>query len=436
MKKNANRFLRSLIIYCLVLIVIIGAGLFVLNRFLVSYEASRPDRAMEKFMSEKDRSFWLSGLENVVDTEFNEFTKADALLSDFGLDENAEISWRSNISEGDEMEYDVRLGSSRICRVSFVPGDDVGFGMNSWEVSGWKFSIPGGTDIRVSVPTGSTVTINGVEADSSYISGIGSMEIPLEHSFDIAPASDIYEISRMMGPAEIKAFDSLGNELNAQVISKTEVAFLPEPVSSFSFCALPGSSVYINGVEITGEYCSPLDLGLGDHSSGIMLYECTGLFSEGEISVIHEGESVSPFDAPFGKCFIPGASKTIDGKLAEFVEGFIYAYINFSADKDNTTEDNFAALAKYLLRSSELYTLTSKTIENITWVTTDNLVYNSIDYYDLLPLGDGKYICSISYDISYTIGASRDLNIQSGNLILIEEVDGKYYVSDMSTSTQ
>ncbi len=434
--KKKNIFLRSLIIYCLVLILLIGAGLFVLNRFLVSYEASRPDNAMEEFMADKDRSFWLNGLQELIDQGFNEFTKADALISDFGIDENADISWRSNVGDHESKEYDVRLGSARICTVSLSPAEDVGFGLNSWAVSSWNFNMPGGSDIIISVPNGCTVSINGVEVGSSYINGIGGIEIELEHSFDIAPAAEIYEIKGMKGPAEIKAHDSQGNELEAQSVSATEVAFLTEPSQSFSFCALPDAQVFINGVEISGEYCSPVEFNLGTYAdSAIMRYECSELYSEPEISVISGGENVSALDMPIGKCYIPGAGSEIEGEMADFLEDFIYAYIDFSADKNNAAEANFATLSRYLLPGSELYNLTAKTIENIAWATTSDLEYNSISYYDLIPLGEGRYICSISYDISYTLGG-RDLDVENGNLILIEEQNGKYYVAAMSAAIE
>ncbi|MBE7016704.1 MAG: hypothetical protein E7420_00900 [Ruminococcaceae bacterium] len=433
--KKKNIFLRSLIIYCLVLIVIIGAGLFVLNRFLVSYEASRPDNAMEDFMAAREHSFWIDGLNKLVADGFNEFTKADAALSDFGIDENAEISWSSLPDEGDMKQFVVRLGSSRICTLSFVAGEDVGFGLNDWRFADWEFYMPGGSDISISAPTGSTVHINGVQVDKSYISGLADMDVSLEHSFDIAPEAELYEIKDMMGPAEIKAFDTNGVELNAQAVSAHEVAFLPEPVGSFSFCALPDSQIYINGTEISDEYCSPVDLGLDTGDNSVMLYECSRLYSDCSIRVVHDGQEVYPIANALGMCYIPGASYTVEGELAEFIEGFIYAYVDFSADKNDSARANFAALSKYLLKDSEFYKLTADTIENIAWATTKGLQYNSIDYYDLIPLGNDKYVCSISYDISYTLG-SDDLNVKSGNLIFIEKIDGQYYVSAMGAALQ
>ena len=429
--KKKNVFLRALLIYCLVLILIIGAGLFVLTRLLTSYEASRPDNTVEEFMASRDKYFWLDGLQELIDKGFNEFSLAGASLEDYGIDANAEITWRSNASDSKtEQTYTVRLGSSKICTLFLRAGSNVGFGMNNWVVSDWEFTMPGGTDIRLSVPTDCTAEINGVEVGAQYITDAGFLTVELDHSFDLAPSAEIYVIEDMMGPAEIKAFDADGNELDAVSVSPTHIEFLPVPTESFSFLVLDSAQVYVNGSEITGEYCSPMDLGLEVESS-ILHYECTDLYGVNDIRVVQDGNVVEPIEMPMGQCYIPGVSEDIDGEIAQFLEGFIYAYVDFSANKNHNADGNFAVLSKYLLSGSELYTLTANTIDNIVWATTSDLVYNSISYYDLIPLGNDRYICSIAYDISYTLGTS-DLNVVDGNLILIEKHNGKYFVADMS----
>jgi len=212
------------------------------------------------------------------------------------------------------------------------------------------------------------------------------------------------------------------------------VEFLPEPSCGFSFLALEDSQVYVNGEEITGQYCSPLDLGLEKESS-ILHYECDSLYGEPDIRVVHDDKLVTAITLPVGYCYIPDAREDIDDTLADFLEGFIYAYVDFSANKDHNADGNFAVLANYLLSGTELYTLTANTIDNIVWATTSNLEYNSISYFDLIPLGDDRYICSIAYDISYTLGVN-ELDVKDGNLILIEKHDGKYRVVAMSAALQ
>ena len=424
--KKKNYYLRALLIYCLVLALVIGAGLFVLNRFLVSYEASRPDNSVQEFMEKTGRDYWLDGVQELINAGFSEFTLTSALPADFGLDETGDITWRSAGGDDNEKLYEVRLGGAKICTLTLVPKDDVGFGMTSWLVSGSEFSMPGGSDITLAVPTGCTASINGVEVGSRYISGMDYLNIPLEHSFDISPACDEYTIRNMMGPAEVKAYDAEGVELEAVSYSATKIGFIPVPEESFCFYALEGADVTVNGQPLSADYGQSVDLGLGE-DLGLVRYECDGLYAEPQISV----ENAESMETNIGLTYIPGAGDRFDDELADFVEGFIYAYVDFSANKNRNADANFAALAQYLDRESELYTLTANTIENIAWASTSGLEYNSISYSDLIPLGDGRYVCSIYYDISYTL-AVNELDIKTGNLILIEEHNGNFCVSAMA----
>ena len=425
--KKKNYYLRALIIYIVILAVILGAALWVLNRFLVSYEASRPDNVMESYMESHDRQHFLGGIRELIGEGFNEFTLTTAAPSEFGIDEQGDITWRSAGGSDESKSYEVRMGKTKVCTVSLVPGEDVGFGMNSWVVSGEEYHMPGGTDLTVSVPTGCTATVNGIAVSGSYADSVGTVGVELAHSFDKAPDSDIYVIKNMMGPVEVTAYDAYGTELKAVFTSENEIEFHPEPTAGFSFYTLPGAEVSINGSIIGEEYSTTIG---GELGIELLRYECEGLYAEPQISVLWEGKSFSPARLGIGSCFIPDASPVISGELADFVEKFIYAYVDFTADKNDSAEANFVALAQYLLPESELYTLTANSIENISWATTSGLKYNSIDYYDLIPLGEDRYICDIYYDISYTLG-SRNLDIKTTNTVLIEQVEGQYYVAAM-----
>lgn len=423
--KKKNYYLRGLIIYCLVLAIILGAGLFVLNRFLVSYEASRPDNSVEAYMDSHDRQHWLDGLQQLISRGFSEFTLTSALPADFGIDETGEVTWRS--AGGDEMSktYEVRLGKAKICTLSLSPAEDVGFGMSSWKVTGEEFHMPGGSDITITVPAGCTASINGIEVGSAYAVGVETLGLETKHVFDIAPSGDKYIVEDMMGPAELKAFDPEGRELQANSISATELEFYPIPEYSFSFYTLPDAEVAVNGTVISTAYASEA----GDE---LLLYECSELYTQPEISVTTAGAATPPAQLNMGTCFIPGTSPVIEGEMAEFLEGFIYAYVDFTANKNHAADANFAVMAQYLMPGSEFYTLTANSVENIAWATTSGLEYHGIDYYDLIPLGGGKYICSISYDISYTLGPDKH-DIQSSHIVFIEELDGKYYVTGIDS---
>lgn len=398
MKKS--RFLRALMIYCLCLAVITGAGLIVLNRFLVSYEASRPDNAVEAFFEENGKDFWLGGIDDTIKAGFNDFSDLSAGLEEFSLDPNAEVSWRSAAGGNDSVQYyDVRLGSSRVGRLTVIPAEDVGFGFKSWVVSDCSFSPGTDTTITISVPSGSTAAVNGVEVGSEYLSSNGSVNVNLGHNFDIAPDSDVYVIEGMRGPVDIKAYDADGTELEPNEISGTEVEFLPEPEYSFSFYASTDAQVSVNGTDITGTYCA--NIGGNVHESAqLLLYECSGLYTQPEILVSVNGSAVDPVQLGMGTVYAPNASAEASEEVRAFLTDFIKAYCVFSNNQNDNPTGNFFALAQYLQPESEFYDTLLKSCEAVSWIKERIVTYRGIDVYDVIPMSDGSFICHIEYRLS------------------------------------
>ncbi len=431
--KKRSKFGIALLIYCLVLILAVGGVLFALHSFLVSYEASRPDNTVEAYFEEKDRSFWLDGLSGAISADLNEFTAPEAGLADFGLDPDAEITWRSAVG-GDEstLYYDVKLGSALLARLTLVPDADVGFDMSSWRVEDCAFQSVPGSSITICVPSGCTAYINDVAVGSEYFSGNGQTGVTLEHEFDIAPQSDIYVVENMRGPTEIKAYDEKGAELSPVGVSGSEVAFLSQPEYSVGFYTTANAKVYINGLEVTGSNVSAVGENL-DRSVSFLYYEFNDLYTQPEVSVTVDDVPVSPSQLSLGTCYFPGAQSNIDAgsRLGSFIENFIHAYVDFGANKDGAAEANFAALSAYLISGTELYQTCYATVENIAWATTSDLVYHDTGCYDLMPLPNGDYVCHITYDVSYQF-ATTQRDITADYVVLIHPVDDGYRVVAMS----
>ena len=144
------------------------------------------------------------------------------------------------------------------------------------------------------------------------------------------------------------------------------------------------------------------------------------------------GESVEPVALSLGSvCDIPGASASIDGALESFIERFIHAYVDFGANKDRDAEGNFAVLSGYLVAGTDLYQTCYATVENIAWASTGDLVYHDIGCYDLMPLGNGDYVCHITYDVSYQF-ATTQRDIVADYVVLIRPEGSSYRVVAMS----
>lgn len=429
MKKKRNWFLLSLGIYALILLVAIGIGLNVFWNYLEAYEASLPDTAMAAYMEIRGDDFWKAEAQRVVSEGFNEFADHNATIADYGIDPEGTVIW-SGKGEGSNRQYEIRIGAVKICTVKVVPGEEVGFGLSNWVITGETFDFGTDTEVTVAVPTGAVPTINGVPVGTEYKTGEGTLSVELNHEFDMVPASEIYVIGGLRGPVELKAADAQGAELEAVQIGEKEFHFVPRAVSLFRFVAPTDAVVSVNGVDIAAQYAEEAAPELAPGRLGI--YEASELYHEPEISVVWNGKTLDAVELSTGTFYIPGGGAQLEGELAEFADGFTHAYVDFMANKNRTASYNFSVLAPYLIRGSDLYASMNETRENIVWAKTSGLTYHETSAFDHIELGDGSHLCYVSYDVSYVFqGNPRDVAETMALRIIVDE-NGDYKVEEIA----
>lgn len=430
MKKHG--FWRIFGIYCLCLALIIGAGLFVLYRFLVAYEASRPETALTDFFSENGKQYCIDGLNKAISDGLGDFSVTDAPLSDFGIDESGQLGWRSSgVGTEDELHYDLKLGTSTIGTVTLTRAQSVGFGMSAWNVSDCSFAPGSAQSVTVEVPSGSRLTINAIEVMDAYLTGTRSADITPVHPFDRPPMYDVYTIDSHRGTMDIRAFDEDGTELEPESVTKSKITFSCTPKHAFSFWTTENATVTVNATDITGQFSQTVGTSLGDGAT-LVCYCFDSLYTKPDISVTVDGESVDAVSLSLGTCYIPGASVTVNETLSTFINDFIHAYVDFAANKDRAAKANFAVLQNYLVPGTDFYDTCRATIENIEWATTSGLTYHDTGCYDCIPLPDGSYLCHITYDVSYTfVTTKRDIN--ADYVVHIEPYGNSYRVRAMLT---
>ena len=429
MSKNKKKvtFWKVLGIYCLALALILVAALAALWMVLDSYEASRPENTVAAYMESHDRDYWLSGVENYIDTEAGPFTDRDASLESFGIDPQAEITWTRGNSENGTV-WNVRFGKTVVCALTLTEGSDVGFGMNAWEVGEEHYLPSIAAEITIGAPDGATVTVNGITVDAGYMSGRGTLQTELRHDFDLQPEGQLYQVGGLLGPVELKAFDAEGRELDPIQVSATQVHFAPVAEQSFCFLAPEDAVVTVNGFEITGTVCSDVFPNLVPGE--VLCYEAKGLFTEPDIRVTVGGEEVSAAELALGQCMFPGASAQIEGELEEFLLGFTKRYVNFISNNGGTYELNFRRMAEYLAEDTEFYTRMFETMFTIKHAHTSNLTYKDMGCSDLVPLGEDRWLVRINYEAEYYFSWNFQ-SASSENILLLTLVDGKYKVVDM-----
>ncbi len=414
-------------IYCLALFMIVVAALGVLWMVLKSYEGSRPENTVAAYMEAHDRDYWLSGVEKYIDQEAGPFTDRDAPLEEFGIDPQADITWNRGSSENGTI-WNVRFGKTVVCALVLTEGPDVGFGMNAWVVNEERYLPSAAAEITVGVPDGASVTINGIPVDAGFMTGRGTLQTELVHGFDLQPEGQIYVVSGLQGPAELRAYDDQGRELTPIQVSGTQVHFAPVAEHSFCFLTSEDATVTVNGTDITGTVCTDVFPDLA--ADQLLCYQAEGLFTEPDIRVTVDGQEVSAEELALGQCLIPGASARIEVELEEFLLGFTKNYVNFISNRNGTYELNFRRMAAYLAEGTEFYERMYQTMFTIKHADTSNLKYNDMGCSDLIPLGEDLWLCRINYAAEYYF-AWKPQSVESESILLLTKVDGQYKILDM-----
>lgn len=164
-----NKFAKGMLLYALVVLLMFSVVLIIFSRFLKSYEESQPSYAVAEYIhniSEEEVDSLTApiraSLSDLQDCSFlNQQILEDIYSSSY-------VRGRSE-SEGDIVYY-LKNGDTYIEKIVLEPGEDCGFGFNSWRVTDRELLTESlYNSFSLIVPPDYTITINGTVLDTQYI---------------------------------------------------------------------------------------------------------------------------------------------------------------------------------------------------------------------------------------------------------------------------
>ena len=229
--KRLSSFKKFLIIYASALIVIIAAALVILHGFLKDYESGRPANTMDTLVAHIEKGNvgeWIkkSGLLGEFETE--------SIVSDYFRDtfEGKQISYKKKAGEYSESTpvYVLYADDDKIASVSLDESRKNAHKFTEWKISSINFNVNAHDKshaVKVTVPKGSDVELNGVKVSSDYITGESSVDL-CKHVSDYVdtPVNDIYEITGLFTAPDVKVYSS-GKELSTELDKDGYVAYYP-----------------------------------------------------------------------------------------------------------------------------------------------------------------------------------------------------------------
>lgn len=186
-EKKKHGFGFTMLIYGLVLILIVAAGLFVFWKFIAEYEASRPNQTADKFIASIDESVVREASADFVDSLNRDFQSEDEIYAIINEYVSSGFSYVKMVSEStdDDIIYMLVANSKDVGRFEIKPAESGKFGFNFWEITGAEMYFPQLlTSSYIDVPAGYTVSINGHALDEKYIT---------DDSVEYAVCSQLYD---------------------------------------------------------------------------------------------------------------------------------------------------------------------------------------------------------------------------------------------------
>lgn len=230
--KKLSAFKKFLMIYASALVIIIAVALVLLHGFLKDYEAGRPANTMDMFVShiEKgDVGEWIK--ENGVLLEF----ETEQMVSEYFKNtfEGKKISYKKKAGEYSENTpvYVLYAGDEKIASVSLDERSKNSHKFTEWKLSSINFNVNAGDKshaVKITVPKGSSVELNGVKVSTEYITGESDVEL-CKHVTDYVnmPLNDVYEINGLFAVPQVKVYSD-----NKELITESDkdgyIAYYPE----------------------------------------------------------------------------------------------------------------------------------------------------------------------------------------------------------------
>lgn len=210
-KKKLGRFAKFIIIYSCTAFIVMIAVWGLLYAFLDDYEESRPSVAMDKIMSDFNAEN-VDKLLNSAELTTNEFETIDIVAGFLKSQlEGKETSYRKSNGEYSENTpvYIIYAGDAPLAKVELTKSGKNFFKFTKWQLGGiCPYDVSPKTTsktVNVTVPSGSTISLNGVSVDAEYIKNDNITFEPCKNigEFVEVPTMTEYEVTGLLCEPDI-----------------------------------------------------------------------------------------------------------------------------------------------------------------------------------------------------------------------------------------
>lgn len=114
--------------------------------------------------------------------------------------------------------------------------------------------------------------------------------------------------------------------------------------------------------------------------------------------------------------------ETKKAEITAFISAFIDKYVAFTGSSKWNYMTNYQALESYMVAGSDLQVRTYNTIDSLIFGTYRNNVITSIDIRKILDLGNGQYMCDLTYFVDCW-GTSGFVNTENIIRLIVQDTE-------------
>ena len=226
-KKQKNRKKRrffgwGMLLYAVVFLAGLYFGLKELWVFMEAYEASRPKNVLAAYIDSVTDEYVCDQSEAVINMVDHNIQSVDACRNYIKEQLSGGISYAKKSSECTEKKqvYVLRSGGKVIGQFTMEIENQDDYGFDYWQITEESFDLSYliGEKVTAIAPDSYTVSVNGVNLDSSYVVGEPVLYDALEDFYDDyeLPKIVTYEAGPFLGSFEMTVTDPDGNAVTEQ----------------------------------------------------------------------------------------------------------------------------------------------------------------------------------------------------------------------------
>lgn len=431
-QKKRLSFRAAYLLYILVFLVIIAAGLFVLWQRMDAYERSRPYLPMDMLMRTNNASDWRqllskSGVE-------------DGFLDTLALDDADYVKKFGEYTD-DQPVYSVRFGKKPMLTATLAKGSLLRFGYHTWVLGSLT---PVDSGLSVYAPADATVAVSGVPVSEDRIAQLDAQSLTLgelESGRDDIPGLTKYILNECFSAERITVTDAAGNPLTLGY-QKGNAYYYPPLTSGYVILAPSQVAITVNGITLTDQNAeitrTPLEdfEGLDDsvpvHPEDVR-YVIDGLVARPVVKAILPDGSLLPVDEETEDRF--SFRLLSDEAFAEEQKQLIFevfdAYIAFLGNRDAELAENYQRYLRYLVPGSEAAERAQMSLISLTWITGRDTALDSVSLNSVIRYSEDCFTALL--DITRKLPNGTDDN--SSVLFIFVQYNGQWRVLRVMNKT-